>query len=155
MSPAGPGTGANLLRPLYREGTVLRMLDQRLLPSEEVWLTLSEPEEIARAIREMAVRGAPAIGVAAAYGAAFSLRGSGPSTRNSFDSARALLAASRPTAVNLFAALARLAARFDALLSSGVSDPAAIEAALLAEADAVAEEDIASCLRIGEYGAGL
>ncbi|MDQ2870886.1 MAG: S-methyl-5-thioribose-1-phosphate isomerase, partial [Acidobacteriota bacterium] len=60
------------MRPLYREGRNLRMLDQRLLPGEEVWMTLEDPAAIARAIRDMAVRGAPAIGVAAAYGAAFS-----------------------------------------------------------------------------------
>jgi methylthioribose-1-phosphate isomerase len=73
-------TGAeDTFRPLYREGPVLRLLDQRLLPGREVWLTLTKAPEIAVAIRDMAVRGAPAIGVAAAYGAAFSLR-SGEST---------------------------------------------------------------------------
>ncbi|MEO8189638.1 MAG: S-methyl-5-thioribose-1-phosphate isomerase [Acidobacteriota bacterium] len=154
MSQAGPGTGDALLRPLYREGRILRMLDQRLLPGEEAWLTLESPEEIAAAIRDMAVRGAPAIGVAAAYGAAFSLRGSraAGSPRERFGAARALLAASRPTAVNLFAALDRLSARFDAL---GSCAEAEVERALVAEADAVAEEDIASCLRIGETGAAL
>ncbi len=154
MSPSGPGTGAALLRPLYREGRILRMLDQRLLPVEEVWLSLETPGEIAAAIRDMAVRGAPAIGVAAAYGAAFSLREvkEPGSERERFEAARALLAGSRPTAVNLFAALARLAARFDSLETH---PPAEIERALVAEADAVAEEDIASCLRIGEFGAAL
>ena len=154
MSPSGPGTGAALLRPLYREGRVLRMLDQRLLPGEEVWLTLEGPDEIAGAIRDMAVRGAPAIGVAAAYGAAFSLRdGEGRgSPRERFEAACALLAGSRPTAVNLFAALARLSARFESL---GGRPAAEVERALVAEADAVAEEDIASCLRIGDHGAAL
>ncbi len=154
MSPSGPGTGAALLRPLYREGRDLRMLDQRLLPAEEVWLTLEGPEEIAAAIRNMAVRGAPAIGVAAAYGAAFSLRGleSGDSARDRFQAARALLAASRPTAVNLFAALDRLSACFESLIGRPAAE---VERALVAEADAVAEEDIASCLRIGDHGAAL
>src|SRR5262249_21155005 len=64
----------DVLRPLYGEGLGLRLLDQRLLPGREVWLTLEKPAEIAVAIRELAVRGAPAIGVAAAYGAAFSMR---------------------------------------------------------------------------------
>ncbi|MEP6800475.1 MAG: S-methyl-5-thioribose-1-phosphate isomerase [Acidobacteriota bacterium] len=154
MSPSGPGTGDDLLRPLYREGRTLRMLDQRLLPGEEVWLTLEGSEEIAAAIRDMAVRGAPAIGVAAAYGAAFSLRAleDPGSARKRFETACALLAASRPTAVNLFAALDRLSARFESL---GARPAAEIERTLVAEADAVAEEDIASCLRIGDYGAPL
>src|SRR5262249_57617784 len=60
-------------RPLYREGRVLRLLDQRLLPAEEVWLDLESSESIADAIRDMAVRGAPAIGAAAAYAAAFAI----------------------------------------------------------------------------------
>ena len=67
----------SVFRPLYRDGEILRLLDQRLLPGQEVWLSLTKAAEIAVAIREMAVRGAPAIGVAAAYGAAFSLRSGG------------------------------------------------------------------------------
>jgi len=142
-------------RPLYREGSSLRLLDQRLLPANEVWLTLTKAPEIAIAIRDMAVRGAPAIGVAAAYGAAFSLR-SGESTppTERFATARRLLAGTRPTAVNLFAALDRMEKAFARILSEG-ADPGAIERALIAEADAVASEDIASCLAIGRHGAQL
>ncbi|HEY6147989.1 MAG TPA: S-methyl-5-thioribose-1-phosphate isomerase [Thermoanaerobaculia bacterium] len=142
-----------VFRPLYRDGSVLRLLDQRLLPGSEVWLELSEPEGVARAIRDMAVRGAPAIGVAAGYGAAFSLRPrvSG-SPRERFESARALLAASRPTAVNLFAALSRMARRFEAVSGAGADE---IDRALVSEADAIAAEDIASCRRIGAFGAEL
>ena len=142
-----------LLRPLYREGRTLRLLDQRLLPADEVWLELERAPEIAIAIRDMAVRGAPAIGVAAAYGAAFAMR-SGASTPPSerFDTARRLLAATRPTAVNLFAALERMAGRFAAL---GDASPEKIEQALVAEADALAAEDIAACRRIGKFGAEL
>jgi methylthioribose-1-phosphate isomerase len=149
---------ADVFRPLYREGRVLRLLDQRLLPAEEVWLSLAEPGEIARSIRDMAVRGAPAIGVAAAYGAAFFRRGPGPpgdDDRDRFDAARALLAASRPTAVNLFAALERMAERFDSAAASASASPSELEDALVREADAIAAEDIASCLRIGEHGAAL
>ena len=94
-------------------GAILRLLDQRRLPAEEVWLSLERAPEIALAIRDMAVRGAPAIGVAAAYGAAFALRSGGttpPAER--FATARRLLAATRPTAVNLFAALERMERRF-------------------------------------------
>ena len=142
-----------LFRPLYREGNALRLLDQRRLPAEEVWLALERSPEIAMAIRDMAVRGAPAIGVAAAYGAAFALR-SGVTTppAERFSVARRLLAATRPTAVNLFAALERMDRRFEAVASGR---PDSIEAALVTEADAIAAEDIASCRSIGSFGAAL
>jgi methylthioribose-1-phosphate isomerase len=144
---------AETLRPLYREGRSLLLLDQRLLPGEEVWLRLEKAPEIALAIRDMAVRGAPAIGVAAAYGAAFSMR-SGASTppAERFATARRLLAATRPTAVNLFAALERMERRFGALASASSE---AIEVGLVAEADAVATEDLEACRRIGRFGAPL
>ncbi len=140
-------------RPLYREGRILRLLDQRLLPGREVWLEIEKAPEVAVAIRDMAVRGAPAIGVAAAYGAAFALRSGAPApARERFEVARRLLSATRPTAVNLFAALTRMAARFEREASG--SD-AAIEAALISEADAIAAEDIEACRRIGRFGAEL
>ncbi|HKD17725.1 MAG TPA: S-methyl-5-thioribose-1-phosphate isomerase [Thermoanaerobaculia bacterium] len=146
-------TRIEVFRPLYREGGVLRLLDQRRLPAEEVWLTLERAPEIAVAIRDMAVRGAPAIGVAAAYGAAFSLRsgGSTPAAER-FATARRLLAATRPTAVNLFAALERMERRFAAAVSG---PPGSIEETLVAEADAIAAEDIEFCRRIGAFGAEL
>jgi methylthioribose-1-phosphate isomerase len=141
------------LRPLYREGRVLRLLDQRLLPGREAWLELTKAPEIALAIREMAVRGAPAIGVAAAYGAAFALRSGSPTPpAERFATARSLLAATRPTAVNLFAALTRMAARFE---RAAAGSEVAIEAALVAEADAIAAEDLEACRRIGRFGAEL
>jgi methylthioribose-1-phosphate isomerase len=140
-------------RPLYREGSVLRLLDQRRLPAEEVWLELERAPEIAIAIRDMAVRGAPAIGVAAAYGAAFSMR-SGASTpaAERFGTARRLLAGTRPTAVNLFAALERMEKAFARVRDE---PPDEIERALVAEADALAREDLESCMRIGRLGAEL
>jgi len=142
-----------IFRPLYREGGVLRLLDQRRLPGEEVWLELTRAPEIAVAIRDMAVRGAPAIGVAAAYGAAFALRsgGSTPAAER-FGTARRLLAATRPTAVNLFAALERMERRF---ASAAAGSPETLEAALVAEADAIAAEDIEACRSIGRLGAAL
>ncbi len=142
-----------VFRPLYRDGRVLRLLDQRLLPGQEAWLSLETAPEIALAIRGMAVRGAPAIGVAAAYGAAFALR-SGRTTpaAERFAAARTLLAATRPTAVNLFAALDRQARCFE---RTREQPDDVIEAALVAEADALAAEDIAACRRIGELGATL
>jgi methylthioribose-1-phosphate isomerase len=143
-----------IFRPLYREGRHLRLLDQRLLPAREVWMTLEDSEQVARAIRDLAVRGAPAIGVAAAYGAAFGLRGAdGPARQEDrFHAARELLASTRPTAVNLFAALERMGRRFAALAGRSASE---IEAALLEEADEIAAEDIAACRRIGELGGAL
>ncbi|HEY1434887.1 MAG TPA: S-methyl-5-thioribose-1-phosphate isomerase [Thermoanaerobaculia bacterium] len=146
-------TALALFRPLYREGRFLQLLDQRRLPGEEIWLALERAPEVAVAIREMAVRGAPAIGVAAAYGAAFALRSGGttpPAER--FVTATRLLGATRPTAVNLFAALDRMEKRFAALATA---TPEAIEQALVAEADAIAAEDIAACQRIGRFGAAL
>jgi methylthioribose-1-phosphate isomerase len=149
----GPGVG--VFRPLYRDGAHLALLDQRLLPGDEVWLSLDSAPAIALAIRDMAVRGAPAIGVAAAYGAAFSLR-SGLSTppEERFATAGRLLAATRPTAVNLFAALERMEKAFAAASAAGKSTEA-IEAALISEADAIAAEDIEACRRIGRLGAEL
>jgi methylthioribose-1-phosphate isomerase len=146
-------SAAELFRPVYREGRVLMLLDQQLLPAEEVWLRLERAPEVAIAIRDMAVRGAPAIGVAAGYGAAFSMR-SGETTppEERFGAARRLLGATRPTAVNLFAALDRMERRFEEVRSRPAD---AIEASLVEEADAIAEEDIAACRRIGAYGASL
>ena len=142
-----------VFRPLYREGRMLRLLDQRLLPAREAWMTLEHSPEIAIAIRDLAVRGAPAIGVAAAYGAAFSMRsGSTTPPAERFETARRLLASTRPTAVNLFAALERMARCFAA---AALSAPEQIEQALLAEADAIAQEDLEACRRIGRYGAEL
>ncbi|HTO78080.1 MAG TPA: S-methyl-5-thioribose-1-phosphate isomerase [Thermoanaerobaculia bacterium] len=151
MSPEAPELRP--FRPLYREGRRLRLLDQRLLPADEVWLELETAPEIAVAIRDMAVRGAPAIGVAAAYGAAFSMRsGSSTPPAERFETARRLLASTRPTAVNLFAALARVARRFDAVRSRPSEE---IEEALVAEADALTAEDLDACRRIGAHGAAL
>src|SRR5262249_3666042 len=130
----------------------LRLLDQRLLPGREVWLTLEKPAEIAVAIRELAVRGAPAIGVAAAYGAAFSMRSGQAPAADRFETARVLLASTRPTAVNLFAALARMARRFNGVAGQS---PEQIERALVEEADAIAAEDLEACRRIGRWGAAL
>ncbi|HTO87186.1 MAG TPA: S-methyl-5-thioribose-1-phosphate isomerase [Thermoanaerobaculia bacterium] len=142
-----------VFRPLYREDRILRLLDQRLLPAKEVWLALETAPEIALAIRDMAVRGAPAIGVAAAYGAAFSMR-SGRTTppAERFFAARDLLARTRPTAVNLFAALDRLGRRFESVRDR---PPERIETELVREADALAAEDLEACRRIGSLGADL
>ena len=142
-----------ILRPVYRDGRLLRVLDQRLLPGEEVWLSFEKASEVALAIREMVVRGAPSIGVAAAYGAAFAMR-SGASTppAERFETARRVLGATRPTAVNLFASLDRMAERFDEVAGE---TPERIEQVLLEEADSIADETLESSRRLGRHGAEL
>jgi methylthioribose-1-phosphate isomerase len=132
------------LRPvLYDEpGDAVMLLDQRLLPDEEAWLALCGADAVAEAIRDLAVRGAPAIGVAAAYALACEARrgASGPA----LESAAERLVQARPTAVNLAWAVRRMSERFG-------EGPAA----LLREAHAIRDEDEAACRRIGELGAAL
>src|SRR4051794_27686942 len=95
------------------------MLDQTALPGEERWLTLTRASEVADAIRRLAVRGAPAIGLAAAYGLAVeALHGDGP-TRERIAAAAELLAGTRPTAVNLRWAVERSLAAFEGALPEG------------------------------------
>lgn len=127
------------LRALYFEDGVLSLLDQRLLPTQEVWLGLSTSDHVVEAIREMAVRGAPAIGVAAAYGMVLAVQNG-----EDWAIAREKLASSRPTAVNLFWALDRLDKLSDRSLES-----------VLAEAVAIEQEDLAMNQKIGEFGASL
>ena len=92
------------IKPMVWRENYLEMLDQRELPHREVWLHLTTPSQVAAAIRDMAVRGAPAIGIAAAYGIALAAQQS-----LGLREAEQVLAASRPTAVNLFWALQRMA----------------------------------------------
>ncbi|MGH8529214.1 MAG: S-methyl-5-thioribose-1-phosphate isomerase [Nevskiales bacterium] len=131
----------NLITPLIWEQTQLRLLDQRKLPLEEVYLEARSAHEVAQYIHDMVVRGAPAIGIAAAYGVALA-------ARHGEDMAAALklLAASRPTAVNLHWALARMQKKIQA----GADAPA-----LAAEAEAIHAEDLAMNQRIGTLGAAL
>jgi methylthioribose-1-phosphate isomerase len=132
------------LRPvLYDDGRdLVRLLDQRRLPVEETWLELSTAEEVSEAIKTLAVRGAPAIGVAAAYGLAVEARrGAGPAQLHR---TAAMLQKARPTAVNLAWAVRRVSARIEA-------GPDAI----LAEAHAIRDQDEAACRRMGALGAPL
>lgn len=119
------------------------MIDQRVLPSQETWLELTTWQEVHDAIRDMAVRGAPAIGVAAAYGIALAaLTGKNP--QEEVGLAIKGLAQSRPTAVNLFWALDRIAR-----LETHDFE------AILAEAQNIEQEDLEMNLKIGENGAAL
>ena len=140
------------VRAVAWEAGRLRLLDQRLLPDQESYLTLETPEAVAEAITDMVVRGAPAIGITAAYGVVLAARrayAAAPADwRERLRPDLERLAASRPTAVNLFWALERMERAFAAV----EGDP---EPALLAEAQAIHQEDIAANHRIGALGAEL
>jgi methylthioribose-1-phosphate isomerase len=134
------------------------MLDQRRLPSEEIHHTYTNYREVADAIREMVIRGAPAIGVAAAMGAAIGvLRSPAKSVaelRPEFADICDVLAKTRPTAVDLFWALDRMKTRF-AALTAQTSDLDTIRKAMVAEAQLVHLEKKATDEAIGRYGAEL
>ncbi len=128
----------------------LRLLDQRLIPQATVYIDYANHEAVAQAILEMVVRGAPAIGAAAAYGlalAAANCAESDPSAmRAELAKAGAVLKAARPTAVNLFWAVDRVMER---AMDPALVTPAQIRAATLAEAHGVAEEDVWTNRQIG------
>lgn len=124
----------------YRPGT-LTLLDQTKLPREETYVELTSVEEVAKAIETMVVRGAPAIGITAAFGIALAARTAVP-----LASADARLRKTRPTAVNLFFGLDRMA-------RAAAKDPG--PEALEKEAQAIYDEDVAASKKIGEIGAAL
>ncbi len=135
----------------------VRLIDQRVLPTEEVYRMCTTYEEVAEAIRTMAVRGAPAIGVAAAFGIALGLRASvaaGEDLATAFEHICQTMAATRPTAVNLFWAIDRMRRRFEQVRAAGVAGNELAQA-LIDEAQAIHAEDIATCRQIGRYGAEL
>jgi methylthioribose-1-phosphate isomerase len=137
----------------WQDGAVV-MIDQRRLPAEEVYLTCRTAGEVAAAIKNMAIRGAPAIGVAAALGIALGVglsKGEGAALRAEFDAICDELGATRPTAVNLFWAIERMRRRFDLASPGG----AGLREALLQEALAIEQEDLAACRRMGDLGAAL
>jgi len=133
------------------EGRVL-MLDQRRLPFEEVEVVCASAREVAGAIRDMVIRGAPAIGVAAAMGLALGARAlPRPGFAEAFAALGQELAASRPTAVNLFWAIARMGA----VVRDHVGDHTALLDVLDREADRILAEDIAANRAMGDHGADL
>jgi methylthioribose-1-phosphate isomerase len=141
------------IRAVAWSGGVLRLLDQRLLPFAETSIECRSADDVASAIRDLAVRGAPAIGIAAAWGVvleAHRLSAAGQAiTAQALEPALAKLNAARPTAVNLAWALARMRA---ALVRASASDALA---ALTREAQAIQDEDLAANRRMGELGAQL
>ena len=136
-----PDAHPDVLSPVFwRDGKVV-LLDQRRLPDQEIWTAYDNWEDLARAISEMEVRGAPAIGCAAAFAAALAWRAQASPTV--LRAALRAIGATRPTAVNLGSALHRIA---NAVASE--RDP-------LVEANAIWAEDLAACRAIGAHGAAL
>ena len=137
----------------------VRMLDQRLLPNEEKYLTLYSYEEVADAIKRMVVRGAPAIGVAAAMGLALgasqSVSTSLPDLEFDFKYMCDVMGATRPTAVNLFWAIERMRDVIKKAKAEGIRDIGEVRTRLVKEAQAIYQEDIDSNRAIGRYGADL
>ena len=149
----------NLDRPVTADDAILWddtlwLLDQRRLPGEVTFVRCESAADAARAIREMVVRGAPAIGITAAFGVVLAARDAwrrlGADWRSGLAEPLALLAGARPTAVNLAWALARMERLADGLPAS--QDP---EPALLAEAHRIHREDVAANRAMGEHGAEL
>ncbi|MBM4353442.1 MAG: S-methyl-5-thioribose-1-phosphate isomerase [Deltaproteobacteria bacterium] len=136
------------------DGRVM-LLDQTLLPGEERWFECIGPGDVEVAIRTMRVRGAPLIGVTAAYGvalAARSLAGGSGEFLDGIGRVAARLAATRPTAVNLFWAIDRMKREASAVAQLPKQERAA---RLFAEAEAIREEDVRMCRDIGMHGAAL
>ena len=139
----------------WTDGAV-SMLNQRLLPNREVYNEYRSAADVADAIRTLVVRGAPAIGCAAAWGIAVEAAHSSATTSEGLLSelaaAREVLAASRPTAVNLFWALDRMSQVAEANAHLPVAE---LKSRVIAEADAIQREDAESCRAMGRFGAKL
>jgi methylthioribose-1-phosphate isomerase len=132
------------------------MLDQRLLPAEEIYRTYTTYTEVAEAIRSMVIRGAPAIGVAAAMGIALGMKNANPGSLDELDAQFericSSLAATRPTAVNLFWAVDRMKTVYRGVCSQGIQ---AIRSALINESTTMHSEDVEANRRLGRFGQEL
>lgn len=143
-----------LFRTIEWTGDALLLLNQRLLPGRETVRRYSGAEGVAGAIRTMVVRGAPAIGVAAAFGLVLAVRSANRKNRpwrKAFGAAAEMLGGTRPTAVNLFWAIERMRKTASAL----PDDPAKAARRLEREAVAILEEDLEANRAMGAYGAKL
>ena len=140
------------------QGDAVVMIDQRKLPSVEVYVTCRTAAEVAKAIKTMVIRGAPAIGVSAAMGIALGLsRSKATGTKQfvtEFQKTCDLMAATRPTAVNLFWAIDRMKSAFAEAAQGGCSVDE-IKQRLVAESQRIHDEDVASCRTMGAHGASL
>ena len=142
------------LRPIGWLDNQVRLLDQTLLPSDEVWLKISDYREVIRAIKEMKIRGAPAIGIAGAYAVALSaveiVSGSNIDFMGRLEKAAQEIREARPTGANLAWAVKRM---LDAARRAGsIGDPVAY---LVAEAERIHDEDEAANRRMGKFGSEL
>lgn len=142
------------MRPIVWNENSCTLIDQRLLPTREVWVECTQVEEVAEAIREMKIRGAPAIGITAAYGLALVANNTQASSLSDFlaelSAASELLAATRPTAVNLFWALQRTEKAAQQAPDLQQARLAVKETAL-----AIAAQDEQMCKDMGRHGATL
>lgn len=142
------------IQPIFWRENQLELLDQRTLPQQEIWLKYNDSDAVATAITDMVVRGAPAIGVTAAYGVVLAARTAWQTAQQDWQQAMTeplvKLAGSRPTAVNLFWAIERMTA-FYKTLANDVSP----ENALLIEAKKIHDEDIAANHVMGHLGSEL
>ncbi len=142
----------DILCPVEWAAAGVDLIDQRMLPHEFQVNHYADVRRLSQAITDMVVRGAHAIGITAAYGVVLAAREayakSGDKWRETIEESLALLMASRPTAVNLQWAIARMGGLFDSI----EGDP---EPVLLAEAMSLHDEDIAADIHMGELGAGL
>ncbi len=140
------------------QGDVIVMVDQRKLPAQEVYVRCRTPQEVAKAIRTMVIRGAPAIGVAAAMGLALGVRRShAKGTKQlavEFNRLCDVMRATRPTAVNLFWAVDRMKRAFAEGIRAGES-VGEIAVRLEQEARRIHDEDVAACRQMGRHGAAL
>src|SRR5436190_15801724 len=147
-----------MLPTIAREDDVVVMIDQRKLPAEEIYVRCKTAAEVARAIKTMVIRGAPAIGVAAAMGIALGIRKSRATGTQKlaveFYRICELMAATRPTAVNLFWAIERMKRAFARAVEEGESVDQ-IKDRLDREAQAIHDEDVASCRAMGAFGADV
>ncbi len=155
---AAGGYHGRMLPTIAWQDDAVVMVDQRKLPTREVYLTCRTPGDVARAIKTMVIRGAPAIGVSAAYGLALSVRRSKAAgtkqLTTEFLKDCELLAATRPTAVNLFWAIDRMKRVFSEKVLGGASVDD-LRQLMLEEAQAIHDEDVASCREIGRFGGAL
>jgi methylthioribose-1-phosphate isomerase len=145
-----------MIRTIEWTGSAVVVLDQRLLPSQEIYQTCHDFRQVAEAIRAMVIRGAPAIGIAAAMGIALGVKQAVASTVQELDPQLEqicnAMACARPTAVNLFWAVERMKEAYRHARAEGVE---AVRAALVREATAMHDEDIRTNREIGRLGQAL
>lgn len=159
MVSGGPAASGGFdIVPVRWGGDVVEVLDQRMLPGAEEWLHIRSVAEVAAAIVDLAVRGAPAIGIAAGFGVALAAVSSDATGSAGVvadvRAAGALLAAARPTAVNLAWAVDRVVSAGAAAVDAG-SERGEVVASVVAMAEMLAESEREACQRIGAFGAEL